>query len=584
MTPQVQIPSERYQRIAAGAVLAALGIGLATVSARVVQLNTTEREALAAKVTRQHEGRTVIPARRGLILDRRGRVIAASKRMPDIFVDPSRVDNLPALAAVLSTRTNVPETEIIDRVSKRATSRYVVVAERVDEVTADAVKELRHPAIGLTDRTVRTYPLGASMGHVIGFVGDEGRGLEGVELGFDAHLRGTDGSLLTLRDARRRAMGATDAPEDPAMDGGSVQLTLDAEVQRLTESALEAQVRQFEAESGVAVVLSPKTGDVLAMACYPPLSPETAGTAPPALRRNRAITDPIEPGSTFKPVVVSGALDGGFIAPTTQFDCHNGTHSFGGRTLTDTVPNGMLDIKGIITKSSNIGMAQIALRMGNRALHETVRRFGFGEPTGSGLPGEDGGTVHPLRKWNSYTTTSIPIGYELEVTPLQLVNAFAATVNDGILLRPRVVRAILDPRGEVVKSYDGPDPVRRVASSSVARFVSQECLVSVVENGSSKTAQVGPYKVMGKTGTAKLPFAGKKGYEPGQYTSLFVGAAPVSDPQVVTLVMIRRPKASAGYYGARVAAPAAGRILADTLAYWQVPPDGETMALGVERK
>lgn len=579
MASPTRAPSHRYQRNAGGAMLALLGLGMAAVLGRVLHINVVKRDPLLAKVSRQHEGRTVLPARRGMILDRRGRVVAASKRLPDVFVDPSRVDDLPALAAALSARINVSDRDIVDRISKRPESRYVVVAERVDEVTEEAVRELRHAAVGFTDRTVRTYPLGSSMGHVLGFVGDEGRGLEGVELGFDAHLRGTDGSLVTLRDARRRAMGAADGPETPAVDGGSVQLTLDAEVQRLTEVALETQVQHFEAESGVAIVLSPKTGDVLAMACYPPVAPEGAGTSPAALRRNRAITDPIEPGSTFKPIVVSGALDGGFVAPTTQFDCHNGSHSFGGRTLTDTVPNGLLDIKGIITKSSNIGMAQIALRMGNPALHETVRRFGFGDATGLGLPGEDGGTVHPLRKWNSYTTTSIPIGYELEVTPLQLVSAFAALVNDGILLRPRVVRAILDSRGEVLRVFEGPEPVRRVASSSVARFVSQECLVSVVENGSAKTAQVGPYKVMGKTGTAKLPFPDRRGYEPGQYTSLFVGAAPVSDPQVVTLVMIRRPKASAGYYGARVAAPAAGQILADTLAYWQVPPDTESLAL-----
>ena len=272
-------------------------------------------------------------------------------------------------------------------------------------MTAAAVRELNHRAAGLTDRIQRVYPLGNSMAHLIGWVGRDGHGQEGLELAFDEHLLGEDGRRHMIHDAARRALRRSPTERYSSAlpkDGGHIVLTIDAEVQRITEQALAAGVERFEAESGVAVVLSPINGDILAMANYPafdsnsPVKKETLTN-----RRNRAITDPIEPGSAFKPLIICGALGGGFVTPDEKIDCHMGSFRFGRRLVTDTSPHGMMDVRGIISKSSNIGMGVIAHRMGNKVLHDTMRSFGLGRKTGIELPGEAAGLVYPFSRWTS---------------------------------------------------------------------------------------------------------------------------------------------------------------------------------------
>jgi cell division protein FtsI (penicillin-binding protein 3) len=595
--PSAEPSLDRFQRRCGTVLLALLALALLGVAWRIVHINTEYRDRLLSIVERQHEGQSIIPARRGMILDARGRVIAVSASVPDVFIDPALSNDWEALAAQLSPRINVSPEEILERIHRRPDSRYVVVATEVDEVTAAAVRELKDKAVGLTERVVRSYPLRSSMAHIVGFVGRDQAGQEGVERALDEHLRGTDGRRVTIRDARRRALrpAATtanshrpvtgtstlgEASSSAPIDGGHIVLTIDAEIQRITEAALATTVVQFDAESGIAVVMSPKNGDVMAMAVYPAFDPNHPGDFPPDVRRNKAITDPTEPGSTFKPVIVAGALDAAIVSATEKIDCENGSHRFGRRLITDTKPRGLLDLRGIITYSSNIGMGKIAERMGNPRLHETIRRFGFGEKTGVDLPGESEGLVYPLRKWTSYSTTSVCIGYEIGVTPLQLINAFAAIANDGLLMRPRIVRSLLSPDGREMERHEEPEVIRRAALPETARFIAQDLLVSVVENGSGSAAKVGRYKVLGKTGTAKLPYRDRPGYEPGQYTSAFMGAAPAHDPQIVTLVMVRRPSAQKGYYGREVAAPTAGKIIAETLAYLQVPPDDSVTLAG----
>ncbi len=588
--PRHAAPIDRFQRRCGVVLLAGIGLLLLLLGARLVYINTSLRDRLLAIAERQQHGSSVIPARRGMILDSRGRVVAASRHMPDVFVDPSRVEDVDALARELGPRVNIPAGRIADAIHARPGSRFVVVASRVDEVTADAVRALRSPAVGLEDRAVRDYPLGDSMKHVLGLVGRDGYGLEGIELAYDEHLRGHDGRRETIRDARRRVLRQSEQARRASIDGGHVVLTIDAEVQRITEAVLADRVVSFEAESGVAIVISPTNGEILAMASIRlgdiASNPSTHDThpVPPAdgaPGRNRAVTDPTEPGSAFKPIIACGALDGGFVSPTEKIDCRMGRTRFGRRVVTDVKPYGLLDIKGILTRSSNIGMGIIAQRMGNGVLYDTIRRFGFGERTGIDYPGESGGLVYPLHRWTSYSTTSVCMGYEVAVTPLQLVNAFAAIVNDGVLLRPRMVKRLLGPDGRVVRSFDSPRIVRRVASSATAQYMTRELLVSVVESGSGGGAQVGPHKVLGKTGTAKLPYPDRRGYEPGAYSSTFVGAAPAGDPKAVVLVVIRRPDPAIGYYGSTVAAPVVGKILAATLAYLGVPPDEQVALVGL---
>ncbi len=565
-------PLDRAQRRAGAVLLVGICALLPALGARLVHINATLRPRLMTIATKQQKGRSIIPARRGMIFDARGRVVALSRQTPDVFVDPALVKDVPQLAEKLAARVNLPAADIAAKIRHRMGSRFVVIAPRVDAVTAQAIQAIDDPAVGLLDRSQRSYPLGESMAHVLGWVGQDGFGLEGMELSYDEHLRGKDGRRATIRDARRRALRRSAASNTSPVDGGHLVLTIDAEIQRLVEEALARGIANFEAQSGLAIVLSPTDGDILAMACLPTFNPADPVTPESiAIRRNRAVTDPVEPGSSFKPVIGCGALDGGFVSATEKIDCQMGSYRIGRRLVTDSTPHGLMDLRGIITHSSNIGMSIIAERMGNEVLHETIRRFGFGERTGVGCPGEGTGVVHPLSRWTSYSTASVAFGYELLVTPLQLVNAFGAIVNDGVLLQPRLVKKLLGPDGEVIRAFESPRIVRRVASSRVAGYMAGELLVSVVENGSGRSARTGPYRVLGKTGTAKLAYADRGGYEPGAYVSVFVGAAPAASPRVVVLVMIRRPNPGIGYYGARVAAPVVGEIITKTLLYLEVP-------------
>jgi len=563
------------QRRRGSVILAAISLILMLCVGRLVQINTSLHTRLLSIAQEQQRGISVLPARRGTIFDTRGRVVSASRQLPDVFVDPSRVGDPAKLAEELAIRLNLSPADVAEKIKRRPAGRFIVIASRIDEATAEAVAAMHHPAVGLSQREVRSYPLIASMAHVVGFVGREGGGLEGVELSYDGHLRGRDGRRGAIRDGRRRSLWPADDSIIEPVDGGHIVLTLDAEIQRTVEEALQESVEEFEAEGGVALVMSPNDGHILAMACLPSYDANEAASQPVELRRNRAVTDPAEPGSTFKPFVACGALEGGFVSTFDKIDCHMGEYHLGGRVLTDTSPHGLMDIAQIITYSSNIGMALVGERMGAKALHRTIRSFGFGERTGADCPGEAPGIVYPLRDWTSYSTASVSMGYELSVTPLQLITGFCALLNDGVLVRPRLVRQLLGPTGDVVKSFDSPVQVRRAVSSSVARYMTCELLTSAVKEGTGKRARTEHYRVLGKTGTPKLAYRNRGGYEPGAYLPTFIGAAPANDPKIAVLVMVRRPNARKDYYGGKVAAPAASRIIAEVLPYLGVPRDDD---------
>lgn len=551
---------------------------LVSLGGRLVYLQTIEAPRLSGIVHRQQRGTSAVPASRGRILDVRGRTLAVSREMADVFVDPALVSDAAALASDLAARLNLDPFEVRARIERRRSSRYVVIEREVGEVEAEAVRGLGHPAVGFTRHAVRTYPLESSMSQVLGFVGRDGDGLEGIELGFDEHLRVRDGARATIRDARRRALwravGGTEAPQD----GGHVVLTIDAEIQRIAEEAIAEAVREFRAASAVAVVMEPRSGAIRAMACVPGFDPADAGRSSPEVRRNRTVTDPVEPGSTIKPFILAGALAGGYVRPFEKFDCAMGTRRFGGRVLRDTKPHGLLTPAEIVIRSSNIGMGLMGERMQAEGLHRQLRSLGFGATTGIGFPGESPGLVFPLEQWSSYSVTSIPMGYELLVTPLQLASAFCTIINDGVMIRPRLIERLLTADGTPLSEPPAPRVIGRVMPESVARYVKDEVLLPTVEEGTGGKARVPGYRVLGKTGTAKLIDEVTKEYEPGLYLGSFVGAAPASDPRVVVLVMVRLPDASAGYYGGTIAAPSASVILSETLAYLAVEPDKHLLA------
>ncbi|MEK6676653.1 MAG: penicillin-binding transpeptidase domain-containing protein, partial [Planctomycetota bacterium] len=334
----------------------------------------------------------------------------------------------------------------------------------------------------------------------------------------------------------------------------------------------------------LAVVMGIENGDVLALAGRPSFDPNLGVPLNRGLMRNRVLTDPVEPGSTFKPFVACGALQGKYVSKEELIDCHQGVYHVGSRIIKDTSPHGMMDLAGIMTHSSNIGMAIIGQRMGNTVAYNTVRQFGFGEVTGIDLPGEGVGKVHALRRWGSMSAASVSFGYEISVTPIQLVTAFCALINQGFAVRPHVAGELVGSDGMTTRLVSTSERSRQVVPSDIAKYVGRELLESVVQNGTGRKAQLDRYRVLGKTGTPKLAMlksSKRKGYEEGAYAPAFLGAAPASDPRIAVLVMVRRPEAKRGYYGGVVAAPAAARILDVTLEYLGVPSDKNVVLTGL---
>lgn len=571
---------DRTQRVRAVILLSILGLAFVGLAARLIHVNVELAPRLLSIARQQQEASAMIPARRGMIVDRRGRVAASSELIPDVFVDPALSKDIAQLAGALAPRLNVAPSDILNKIEKSPKSRYVVVATRVDEVTAQAVRDLKDPAVGLTNSFVRQYPLGDSLAHVLGWTGRDGHGQEGMELAFDKHLAGADGRRATIRDARRRALRRVEGGIQYPRDGGHMVLTIDAEIQRIAESALAETVEQFEAQGGVVLVMQPRTGEVLAMAGLPTFDPNLLEEDSLEARRNRAVTDPVEPGSTIKVFIATGALEKGFVRPGEMFDCEMGQYYQGKRLIKDEHPYGMLDIAGIIKKSSNIGMTKLAERIDKKSLRDMVRQFGFGTATGIECPGENAGMVTPLSRWINMTSTSVSFGYEISMTPLQLGTAFCALINNGEMMKPRIVKQLLGPDGSVVESRETPVSLGPAAAPEIAAYVRDQILVGVVSEGTGRGAKLEQYNVLGKTGTAKLTYKDRKGYEPGAYLSTFMGAAPACDPQVAVLVMVRRPNPAKGYFGGTVSAPAVGRILEATLAYLRVPPEKNAVALG----
>lgn len=491
---------------------------------------------------------------------------------PKLIVDPNRPEICDKIAADLGDVLGLNPEILTSDLRHRSRSRFFWVKRRVTDEQAAAVRKLNARGVGIIHEPERQYPMGERFAHGLGFVNREGEALAGLELQLDDRMRGRDGSRSVVTDGRRRAIFTNQNHYEPPHDGGHLVLTIDAAIQSAAEQELAAAVSKYHAKSGSAVVMVPGTGEILAMANVPTFDLNDYSNYPATVRCNLAIQAPIEPGSTFKPFVASAALAEKVTWAGERIFCHRGLYVSGRRRLHDHHPYDTLTFELVVVKSSNIGMAILGERLGNARIHKYVTAFGFGRRTGIELPCEDRGIVHPLGRWTSYSTTSLPMGQEISATPLQLATAFSAIVNDGVLLRPRVVRCVLRSDGGMGEDLSEPIEVGRVVSKSVARKMARDVLVRVVKEGTGRRAALAEYQVLGKTGTAQIARRNGGGFEPGAYVSSFVGAAPASDPKVLVYVTVSRPEAKIGYYGGLVAAPAVKAILSRALAYVGVAP------------
>ena len=581
MTPRQQEGPVRLGHLLfIGVALLLLGGGY-----RLTRIEQTQGERLRGQARRQHTARWTVPAQRGSILDCRGRVLAGTVRRPAVFMDPTLIEEPRAAAEKVAPALGLDPVQLEGLIRENRDREFVWVKRDLTDDELEAFNRVRREhrlgAFVVRHEPKRVYPYGRLAAQVLGFVGADQTGLAGIEQSFDYVLRGSDGRRSSTVDARRRRVRSAADTYMPPTDGASVVLSIDAHVQQRAGYHLRNACEEFEPQWAAAVVMDPLSGEVLAMVTLPDFDPaepippglDQAGQqAAQELLRNRAVSDSYEPGSIFKPFVAAPALGAGVARIDEPFVVDGPTHRFGARTIHDVHPYGTLALHEVISKSSNIGMGLLGARCGNELLHEFVRGFGFGEQTGIRLPGEHPGLVLDFRRWTRYSTQSIPIGQEVAVTPIQMVTAFSVFCNDGVLYRPRIVRGVISPQGEIREDDSRPIEVRRVLAAEVAREFRLRALVEVVTQGTGQRAQIADYQVFGKTGTAQVARQAGGGYVPGAYVGSFLGGAPADRPRVAVLVSLYRPSRGK-YYGGTVAAPTVAAIIADTLDYMRLPPE-----------
>jgi cell division protein FtsI/penicillin-binding protein 2 len=515
---------------------------------------------------------------RGAILDCRGRVLAASNQVRIIFADPKDIKDPKETASALAPILDVGGHEICRMITESSSPRYAALRVDAERDQCEAARAI--PGIGVQYEWRRHYPTGTLASHVVGFTGRDNRGLGGIEHGFDRELDGEGARHAFFVDVHRRPLafcvakgtGDNGAP----INGKAIILTLDATIQQFAREELLKQHEKYEAEGALAMVADPHTGAILAMVSLPDFDPADIRHANPDHFLNRALTDQFEPGSMIKPIVAAIALDTGVVNTRETIFCENGNyrgHGFG-RIGEFKDGFGDLTLQEILVNSSNIGMAKIGQRLGPERLYEGLTLFGFGKKAGIELPGEAEGLLRPPADWTGYSITRIPFGQEISVTAIQMLRGFCMLANGGRLVRPYIVKAMVEPDGSMVDVRPPALRVGYVIKPEIARWVVGKALVAVVNEGTGRRAQLDRWQVFGKTGTAQLARSDGRGYEPGAYVTSFICGAPAQDPRVVVLVSIRRPSTRLqGRYtgGGTVASPVAAAILERVMTYLEGP-------------
>ncbi len=540
----------------------------------------------AEKCVIQQRAYLPLEPQRGAILDCRGRVLAASDQIRTIFAEPRIIQEPKETATRLAPILNLGAHEICRLIVDSKNPGCAILKRDATVAECEEARKV-HPGIGIQYDWRRQYPMGRLTAHLVGFASKDNFGLAGVEYAFDRDLRGRGAKHTFLVDVHRRPLAFCigDDPDDNEMPihGAGIILTLDATIQQFAREALWKQYKEFEAESAVAMVADPHTGEILAMATLPDFDPaQTAKTAEknPGLFTNRLLTDQYEPGSIFKPFMAAIALDTKVVNRYETIFCENGNYHGKGFGRIGEYRQGFADLtlREILMVSSNIGMAKIGQRLGANRQYEGLTLFGFGRKVGIELPGEAEGLLRPPGEWTGYSVTRIPFGQEISVTGLQMLRAFCMLANGGRLIHPYVVRSLVRSDGMVVDMRPSTLRVGYIIKPDVARWIVQEALVSVVNDrkGTGSRAKLDKWTVFGKTGTAQLANPDGPGYLDKSYIASFIAGAPAENPRVVVLISIRRPNVALkkGYTGGTVAAPVAAAILEKTLTYLGVPPKG----------
>ncbi len=534
-------------------------------------------------------------SRRGNILDARGNLLASTRTAMEVGVDPQAVDpkDLPKLP-LLAYYTGISLEELEKRFKNKTYPtrdsygrqvrlvRWSKISERVSEDTYGKIMALQIAGVYGNRKYERIYPGRELAAHVTGFLNKEGQSVGGVESYLDFYLRGQDGWRETEMDGHRQEMARFRTREVEAVDGFHVETTIDMVVQNIIEEEISSLVEQYNPKSATIIASEPSTGFILGLANYPNFDPNAFWLYPVDSHRNRAATDILEPGSTFKIVAASGALNEGLVNPNSLFDCSVSEAAYGGRLVNlpgDSTPRGTLTVHDIVSKSSNRGAAQLGMLLGADKLYNYARAFGFGEKSGFNLCSETRGMLHEVADWDGLTISRLPIGHAVGATPLQIHYAMSVMANDGVLMTPRVVRRVLDHEGRTVVSFS-PRAKRRVVSASTAQTMARFLADVAKTGGTAPRAAIAGYEVAGKTGTSQKIIDGK--YSHSRHVATFSGFFPASRPQLVITVIVDEPQLPGIGYGGRVAAPVFKEIALQLIQYLAIQPPtplGETLAL-----
>ncbi|MEI6871890.1 MAG: penicillin-binding protein 2 [Verrucomicrobiota bacterium] len=598
-----------------------IAFGFTVFSLRLLELQVNRADYYKAVATEKHCSRQTIYARRGIITDVKGVVLASNEPVKTVVVDASVVKYLnespsklkkaakkgavvpvsgedviakrvEVLAELLSRHLQMaPEhlkgllaREIWDASeSKMRPSPYIVIKREVQEQVVDGLfaeaKRLGVKGVFCEQDSVRVYPNGPMLCHVVGFVNRENKGVEGVERSMNDRLMGHDGFRYGEHDRTGKEMVAFRKLERPPRDGSTVKLTVDMALQDIVESELDAAVKQFRPKMITCIVMRPGTGEVLAMANRPHYDLSQREGVPDEARKNRAIMDMIEPGSTFKVVTSAAALDCKLVRPDTSIFCEHGRFMYGGTTLHDSHHGyGDLTVNDIVVKSSNIGVAKMGIMLGEQRLYEYIKRFNFGDYTGIQLPGEIRGIVHPPRNWSKISITHIPMGHEVGATPMQVINAMCTIANRGKMMTPQIISSITSASGEVLSSFP-PVEMRQVVPAEVAEPLVSALKEVVSKKGTAPLAHVPGFEVAGKTGTAQKTSPGG-GYEHGKYVVSFAGFLPADKPELCALVIMDEPiPGNVPYYGGYIAGPVFSKIAQRAARHLNLVPKPEFLKL-----
>jgi len=550
----------------------AIGFSFGLVIIRLAALQGIEAPHWVRKAAREHERTFEVQGERGKIYDRNGQPLAVNVEVPSVFAVPSLISDPEATARKLASLFQEDRRLLLQRL--KTGREFVWIHRKADPERVGAFSLNRTPGLGILMESQRVYPKQLLLGQTLGFADTDNRGLEGVELRYDAQLQGERGRLIFEQDARGLLVFPKNLAYHLPSGGKNIYLTVDERIQYVSERELDRAMESTRAKAGLVITMDPRTGELLSLAVRPQFNPNARDSHLPSQWRNRPITDLYEPGSTFKIVAAAAALEEGAVRPDELIFCENGRMNLAGKTLHDHTPSLWLSFEDVVAKSSNIGIAKVAARLGPDRLMRYISGFGFGEKTGIDLPGEAQGKIRALSEWSERSLATIAIGQEVGVTPIQMISAMAAIANGGLLLTPHVMRLIADEQGQGIYSAS-PQVRRRVVSEETARKLTRILERVVERGGTGERAAIPGYPVAGKTGTAQKfdPVTGT--YSADRFVSSFVGFIPADFPKVVILVLIDEPQ-GANKFGGSVAAPVFRSIGEEVLQQLGAPPRGRS--------